>query len=223
MTREEIANKRSFKFMIDYIENNKTDIPENLRCSVMNDEYGLTLAMYWVLIMKNNTPVPRWMQHEPYITDCHKWTIAMHWITTCHTNPPAWMWHKSYLQNDNGKTAGMLMLLYGTIDNENNDLPDWMQHDVNIYDNENYTIVDYWIIICKSKPLPTWIVEQLNKNELWKNHRGETLREIWQKFRENEQLMLTDNPLLASNEKENEEEQSLDDESKDLLNLINNN
>lgn len=172
--REEIKQKKSFRLMVDYIKNNKTDIPEEFRGNVMFDDDNLSLAAYWVSIMKN-APVPTWMRHDPNIVDKHGWTIAQHYIVCNKTDIiPEWMIHNPKIQNINGRTTAMMSLLYRSSERENEDLPTWMLHDVNVFDELGYSLVDYWLS-CNSNDLPNWILDQIDDKKYWINKLGENI------------------------------------------------
>ena len=97
-------NYSGFYLMVNYIRNNKSDVPETLRNKSLQNEYGFTVATYWIQIMYNyiikliqkgeiNNAVPSWMKHNPEMRDNLDWTIAMHWVSIFKCDVPLWMRH----------------------------------------------------------------------------------------------------------------------------------
>ena len=194
------TNYSGFYVMVKFIEDNKSDVPESLRNKCMQNEYGFTVAMYWIRIMQNyiykmiqtgkiNETIPLWMRHNPEIRDNRGWTIAMHWVTVFKCDVPLWMRHDPYIQNSMGKTIGMLYLtvLYDVqnISDVNyiqqceitseTFLPLWMRHDTNICDNDGNSIIDYWLKFT-NLDVPTWMLPK-DINE--QNKMGETIAMLW--------------------------------------------
>ena len=173
-SRQDIQEIKSFTIMLNYIKEHKTDVPEQFRSTVTRDLVtGLTLAMHWVYIM-HTAPVPTWMQHDPNITDSHGWCVAMHYIVANKSQPPKWMQNTSDLQNVNGKTTAMLYLLYRSTELQNTEIPDWMKHDLHIFDADGYSLVDDWLF-SNTEPLPDWLISDVDKD--FKNNRGETIEQ----------------------------------------------
>ena len=174
INREHLKQVKSFNIMVEYIKQHHEDIPEQFRGTVLFDnENNLSLATYWVYIMKTE-PVPMWMRHDPNIVDKHHWTIAMHYISVNQELPPEWMQHDPTIQNANGRTSAMLALIYRTSDHENEDLPDWMHHDVNLFDSLGYSVVDYWLST-NGDMLPSWMLSQIDDPKHWHNGLNETI------------------------------------------------
>ena len=143
------ATLKSFHLMTEYIKYHKTDIPEPYRgTSTVEPITNLTLAMYWIHIMKT-APIPKWMMHNTNVTDSHGWTLAIHYIVTNLTAPPEYLQHDPTIQTSTGKTALMMYLLYRTDNTEL--IPSWMIHSDNIRDNDGYNIDDYRKITEKTK------------------------------------------------------------------------
>lgn len=164
----------TFHFMVNFIKQNKSDIPEELRgTKLVEESTGFTLATYWVYIMKR-IPVPKWMIHDPNLQDKNGFTIAFHYLTANADYPPSWMIHKPELTNNNGRTIAMCTLLCRTLNHENEDLPEWMRHDVNIFDNLGYSVIDYWLAT-NSGPIPTWMLEKIDDVKHWTNKLGENI------------------------------------------------
>ena len=184
-TSYRMCNYTGFYTMVAYINKNKTDVPEQLRNKCMRNEFGLTLAMYWLTIMKkqialmilqNNyqDSVPLWMRHDPELKDDMGWTIAMHWVSLFKCDVPLWMRHTPTLQNNKHKTIAMLYLI--NLADELNDinaddvLPEWMKHEPDIFDEDGYSIIDYWLE-CTTHDIPDW----LNTVNEFTNNNGETI------------------------------------------------
>lgn len=164
----------SFNFMTNYIQTNKSDIPEELRGTVLVEpDTLLTLAMYWVHSMKT-VPVPTWMIHDPNHKDAHGWTIAMHYISVNSSYPPKWMECDPMIQNDNGRTVAMFALLHRSSRYENQDIPSWMKHDINIFDSLGYSLIDYWLS-ANSEEIPSWMLEKIDDKKHWVNGEGENI------------------------------------------------
>ena len=183
--------KNGMRWMIEFIKQNKSDIPEELRgTDTTETETGLTLAMYWVYFMKT-IPVPTWMRHDPNKQDDKGWTIAIHYMVANHELPPQWMICNSNITTSNGKTPAMFYLLYRDRKYENEDIPDWMNHDINIFDIDGYSLIDYWLAFNNSNIPSSWIEQIKNKtnNDLnsWTNGKGENLQAIY-KNRQNKEL-----------------------------------
>lgn len=197
------ANYSGFYMMVNFIENNKSDIPEGLRNNCMQNEYGFTLAMYWIRIMRDyiykmimggkiNDTVPLWMRHNPEIRDNRGWTIAMHWVMIFKCDVPLWMRHDPCIRNSMGKTIGMFYLAVlsdiqdTSLPQHNNLTPEtflplWMIHSADIYDEDGYNIIDYWLKFT-NLDIPNWMLhENLNKQ----NKMGETLAMSWIIHRKN--------------------------------------
>jgi len=155
------GSKRSFNMMVEYIKQHHDDIPEGFRGTcLIDEENNLTLAMYWVYIMKT-VSVPKWMRHNPDLVDSHGWTIAHHYVATTNEYPPEWMICNPTIKNVNGRTVAMLTLIYRKEEYENTDIPNWMKHSVNIVDKLGHSLVDYWIYNNKGD-IPEWMTEQMN-------------------------------------------------------------
>lgn len=192
-------NYSGFYLMVNYIRNNKSDVPETLRNKCLQNEYGFTVATYWIQIMCNhinkliqkgeiNNTVPLWMRHNPEIRDNLDWTIAMHWVSIFKCDVPLWMRHDPLLQNLNGKTIAMLYLTVAlstplssatnTLNylNEDTFLPIWMRHDNNVYDKDGNSIIDYWLEYT-TFDIPKWMLSDDINNI--KNLNGETLAMSW--------------------------------------------
>ena len=168
------TNSSTMLWMVDFIKQHKTDIPEELRGTITTDDQtGLTLAMHWVHIMKN-AAVPVWMRHDPKITDNNGWTIAIHYIVTNLTPPPIWMSTDPTIQTSNGRTCAMYLLLYREKEHENECIPVWMQHDVNIFDSLGYSLIDYWLAT-NSGDIPSWMLENIPDRHHWTNGNGENI------------------------------------------------
>lgn len=167
------STTKSFNMMVNYIKEHKEDIPEGFRGTVLFNEDNLSLATYWVYIMKL-APVPVWMRHDPDIVDNHGWTIAQHYIMCNNEPPPQWMIHNPTIQNVNGRTTAMMLLLYRNSKQENEDIPSWMVHDINICDSLGYSLVDYWLAN-NSDDLPEWILEQIEDKKHWTNKLHENI------------------------------------------------
>lgn len=200
VVRKHVVNYSGFYMMVKFIEKNKSDVPESLRNNCMQNEYGFTLAMYWIRIMQNyiykmiqtgklNETIPLWMRHDPEIRDNRGWTIAMHWVTVFKCDVPQWMRHDPYIRNTMGKTIGMIYLtsLYdiqntritsNLLHNEltpETFLPLWMRHETSVYDKDGNSIIDYWLRFT-NLDIPSWMLPK-NLNE--QNKLGETLAMLW--------------------------------------------
>lgn len=192
-------NYSGFYLMVNYIRNNKSDVPETLRNKCLQNEYGFTVATYWIQIMYNyinkliqkgeiNNTVPLWMRHNPEIRDNLDWTIAMHWVSIFKCDVPLWMRHDPLLQNSNGKTIAMLYLTVALSTplssatrtfnyiNEDTFLPIWMRHDNNVYDKDGNSIIGYWLEYT-TFDIPNWMLSDDINNI--KNLNGETLAMSW--------------------------------------------
>lgn len=192
-------NYSGFYLMVNYIRNNKSDVPETLRNKCLQNEYGFTVATYWIQIMCNyinkliqkgeiNNTVPLWMRHNPEIRDNLDWTIAMHWVSIFKCDVPLWMRHDPLLQNSNGKTIAMLYLTVAlsthlslatnTLNylNEDTFLPIWMRHDNNVYDKDGNSIINYWLEYT-TFDIPKWMLSDDTNNI--KNLNGETIAMSW--------------------------------------------
>ena len=192
-------NYSGFYLMVNYIRNNKSDVPEALRNKCLQNEYGFTVATYWIQIMCNyinkliqkgeiNNTVPLWMRHNPEIRDNLDWTIAMHWVSIFKCDVPLWMRHDPLLQNSNGKTIAMLYLTVALSTplssatstfnylNEDTFLPIWMRHDNNVYDKDGNSIIDYWLEYT-TFDIPKWMLSDDTNNI--KNLNGETIAMSW--------------------------------------------
>lgn len=192
-------NYSGFYLMVNYIRNNKSDVPETLRNKCLQNEYGFTVATYWIQIMYNyiikliqkgeiNNTVPSWMKHNPEIRDNLDWTIAMHWVSIFKCDVPLWMRHDPLLQNSNGKTIAMLYLTVALSTplssathtfnylNEDTFLPIWMRHDNTVYDKDGNSIIDYWLEYT-TFDIPKWMLSD-DDNDI-KNLNGETLAMSW--------------------------------------------
>ena len=55
----------------------------------IRNEYGNTLAMYWIMIF--GTDPPEWMRYDPKIQNDYGYTLAKIWIMNVQTEPPEWM------------------------------------------------------------------------------------------------------------------------------------
>ena len=175
INNEEVIDNqsRSFQMMVNYIKHHKTDIPEEFRGNVLVEpSSGLPLSSYWVCIMKT-VPVPKWMMISPEHQDSHGWTLAQHFISVNQVEPPLYMKHNPTLKNSNGRTAAMMYLIYRNQTKYNNqDIPDWMKHSPFIFDNEGYSIIDYWLA-SNDGPIPSWIIEQIPDTTDFRNGNGE--------------------------------------------------
>lgn len=192
-------NYSGFYLMVNYIRNNKSDVPETLRNKCLQNEYGFTVATYWIQIMYNyinkliqkgeiNNTVPLWMRHNPEIRDNLDWTIAMHWVSIFKCDVPLWMRHDPLLQNLNGKTIAMLYLTVALSTplssatrtfnyiNEDTFLPIWMRHDNNVYDKDGNSIIDYWLEYT-TFDIPKWMISDDDSDI--KNLNGETIAMSW--------------------------------------------
>ena len=182
-------NYSGFYMMVNYINNNKSDIPESLRNNCMQNEYGFTLAMHWIRIMQNyickmiregkiNETVPKWMRHNPEIKDNHGWTIAMHWVSIFGCDVPLWMRHNPCLQNSKGKTIGMFYLMNLSSNAKTSEvcLPTWMRHEINIFDEDGNGIIDYWLQFT-NLDIPNWI--KPDNIYSFTNKNGETCAMSW--------------------------------------------
>ena len=168
------TSANTMNWMVDFIKQHKTDIPEELRGTVTVDQNtGLTLAMYWIHIMKT-APIPSWMRHNPNICDNNGWTIAIHWIVTNASAPPLWMATDPTIQTSNGRTCAMYLLLYRSCVHENENIPSWMNHDINIFDELGYSLIDYWLAT-NSDEIPTWMLENIDDLKHWTNGNGENI------------------------------------------------
>lgn len=183
------ANYSGFYMMINFIESNKSDIPESLRNNCMQNEFGFTLAMYWIRIMQDyiykmiqggkiNETVPKWMRHNPEIRDNRGWTIAMHWVMIFKCDVPLWMRHDPRLQNSRGKTIGMIYLMNLLPDAKTSEvcLPTWMRHEINIFDEDGNGIIDYWLKFT-NLTIPNWI--KPDNIYSFTNKNGETCAMSW--------------------------------------------
>ena len=168
------TNSSTMLWMVDFIKQHKTDIPEELRGTITTDDKtGLTLAIHWVHIMKT-VAVPVWMRHDPKITDSNGWTIAIHYIVTNLAPPPIWMSTDPTIQTSNGRTCAMYLLLYRGSDHENENIPVWMHHDVNIFDSLGYSLIDYWLAT-NNDDIPSWMLENIVDVRHWVNGNGENI------------------------------------------------
>lgn len=210
-------NKTSgFTFMLNFIRDNKSDIPENLRAlDSLTDENGAHLAMHWVYIMKR-VPVPLWMRCDPNAYDSHGWSVAFHYTYANKSAPPEWMKCDSEHQNAAGKTIGMMFMLYAA---PTESFPEWMECSTSIRDAENYTIVDYWII-ARRDSLPRWIADGIDLST-WKNRDDLSVPEMWLKYRHEEYKshVSDDEDTTSIDVDANEEEEN--DEMKEIMNMIN--
>lgn len=172
-----------FYVMANFIKTEKKDVPEELRNKCMINEHGITLAVYWLLYMKDliekqiasgrrDVCVPEWMRHDPEHKDKRDWTIAMHWITMFNCDVPKWMHHDPNIQNSKGKTVGMLYLMDP---NNEEEYPNWMICDVNKFDEYGNSILDYWLEYTVLD-IPEWMVG-VDKN--FRNGNGETTEMSW--------------------------------------------
>lgn len=169
---EEKRNNCSFQLMVDYIKSHKSDIPEPFRGTTLIEENtGLTLAMYWVHIM-NKIPIPKWMIHDSNIVDSHGWTLAFHYIYVNHSEPPLFMKHDSTLQSESGRTVLMMYLIYRDQELENKPVPLWMIHSPYIFDKYGYSLIDYWLST-NSDPIPETILSQIPDPPKFVNGRNE--------------------------------------------------
>ena len=175
LSRQDIQNERSMQLMIDYIRTHKSDIPEEYRGSCLVDMDNLTLAMHWVYMMKT-APVPQWMRHDPNMVDNEGWPIAMHWIFVNHTEPPLWMHCSPDIQNATfKKTIAMVYLLYRKDELKNVDVPEWMRHDLHIFDRDGFCLIDYWL--CNNDlPIPEWMLKSIDDSFV--NGRKETVEQM---------------------------------------------
>ena len=180
-------NYSGFYLMVNYIRNNKSDVPETLRNKCLQNEYGFTVATYWIQIMYNY--INKLIQKgEINKRDNLDWTIAMHWISIFKCDVPLWMRHDPLLQNSNGKTIAMLYLTVALSTpissatrtfnylNEDTFLPIWMRHDNTIYDKDGNSIVDYWLEYT-TFDIPKWMLSD-DGNDI-KNLNGETIAMSW--------------------------------------------
>ena len=119
-------------------------------------------------------PVPAWMHHDPKITDNNGWTIAIHYIVANHATPPAWMTTDPNIQTSNGRTCAMYLLLYRDTAYENEDVPEWMRHDINIFDTLGYSLIDYWLAT-NNGDIPNWMIEKISDLKHWTNYNGENI------------------------------------------------
>ncbi|MGI5841523.1 MAG: hypothetical protein ACOX6N_04885 [Patescibacteria group bacterium] len=191
---KQTQNYSGFYMMVNFISKHKSDIPDGLRNKCMQNEYGITLAMYWLRIMKDyvilmvrdgriNETVPKWMRHNPEVRDNCGWTIAMHWVTIFNCDVPLWMRHDPSMQNVKGKTTGMFYLMcnrgeLGELGEDDGYLPPWMRHDGNIFDEDGNGIIDYWFRFTKLD-LPTWIRIHIENIDSFANKNNETIAMSW--------------------------------------------
>lgn len=112
---------RGFYLMINFMIMTKHDVPINLRNTCIQNEFGHTLSLYYLIIMKDmimrmisvgkiNEVFPKWMFHNPELRDRSGWTIAMYWIKLFGCDVPLWMRHDPKLKNNDGKTVKDLFI-----------------------------------------------------------------------------------------------------------------
>lgn len=112
---------RGFYLMTNFMIMTKHDVPINLRNTCIQNEFGHTLSLYYLIIMKDvimnmisvgriNEVFPKWMLHNPELRDRSGWTIAMYWIKLFGCDIPLWMRHDPNLKNNDGKTVKDLFI-----------------------------------------------------------------------------------------------------------------
>lgn len=112
---------RGFYLMTNFMIMTKHDVPINLRNTCIQNEFGHTLSLYYLIIMKDmimnmisvgriNEVFPKWMLHNPELRDRSGWTIAMYWIKLFGCDVPLWMRHDPNLKNNDGKTVKDLFI-----------------------------------------------------------------------------------------------------------------
>lgn len=169
-----------FYLMLNFIRCHKSDVPEELRNDCIINENGLTLAMYWIRFMKKEISemikqgqveetVPKWMRHDPNLTDKNGWTIANHWIEIFKCDVPKWMRCNPNKQNSRGKTIGMFWLMIPRECNKNVEFPEWMRCECDKFDEHGNSILDYWLEYTIDD-VPDWM--NIDKN--FRNGNGET-------------------------------------------------